>query len=215
MTQPAAPALYRPGGDVAASVSTWIKIWAGLLAVVTIVAVIYLVAITLTLRNINGNLAVAQDAVVSVGGETKTLPRQVDNVNVSLKDIDDDVKPIHSGTQRIRSSLQSIQGKLSNVDRSLVSTSGVLTGVQGGAGDIRNSLVAAQAAGSQGTNRIWRQVGGSPGSEPNSANEILRAGGPVEGGAQTAIGHLQGANAFLVRICNTTATLALVGGVRC
>ncbi len=212
MTQAApTPAAYRPGGDVGAFVSTWIKIWAGLLAVVTIVAVIFLIAITATLRSINGNLATAKDAVVDVGGETKTLPRQVENVNVSLKDIDDDVKPIHAGTQRIRASLQSIQGKLTNVDRSLSSTSGVLTGVQGGAGDIRNTLVAAQVPGSQGTNRIWRQVGGSPGSEPNSANEILRIGGPVEGGAQTAIRHLQGANAFLVRICRTTATLSLGG----
>ncbi len=206
-----APALYRPGGDVGAFVSTWIKIWAGLLAVV----IIFLVAITATLRSINGNLAVAQNAVVDVGGETKTLPRQVDNVNVSLKDIDDDVKPIHAGTQRIRASLQSIQGKLTNVDRSLASTSGTLTGVQGGAGDIRSTLVAAQVAGSQGTNRIWRQVGGSPGSEPNSANEILRIGGPVEGGAETAIDHLQATNVFLARICRTVATLSVLGGPGC
>lgn len=199
--QPAAPALYRPGGDVGAFVSRWIKIWAGLLAVVTLVAVIYLIAITQTLRSINGNLAVAKTAVVDVGGETRTLPRQVDNVNTSLKDIDDDVKPIHAGTQRIRAHLQSIQGKLVNVDRSLVTTSGTLTGVQGGAGDIRATLVAAQSLGSNGTNRIWRQVGGSPGSfgGRDAVNPILDS---IRGDSSTAVRQLVGTNNALARICN-------------
>ncbi len=208
--QPAAPALYRPGGDVGAFVSTWIKIWAGLLGVVTLVAVIYLIAITQTLRNINGNLAIAKTAVVEVGGETKTLPRQVDNVNTSLKDIDDDVKPIQFDTQRIRAHLVSIQGKLVNVDRSLVTTSGTLTGVQGGAADARNTLVAAQSAGSGGTNLIWRQVGGSEGSLP--AGETLNGRlDLISGDADNALGHLRRANFDLLRLCNRL-TSALPGG---
>ncbi len=205
--QPAAPALYRPGGDAGAFVSRWIKIWAGLLAVVTLVAVIYLIAITQTLRNINGNLATAKTAVVDVGGETKTLPRQVDNVNTSLKDIDDDVKPIQAGAQRIRAHLQSIQGKLVNVDRSLVTTSGTLTGVQGGAADIRSTLVSAQTVAGNGTNRIWRQVGGSPGSfgGRDAVNPILDS---IRGDSQTAIRQLQSANAALDRICKALAILS-------
>ena len=190
MTQPSAPALYRPGGDVGAFVSTWIKIWAAVLAVVTLVAVIYLIAITQTLASINGNLATAKNAVVDVGGETKTLPRQVDNINNSLKDIDDDVKPIHANTVRIRDSLRSIQGKLVNVDRSLVSTSSVLTGVLRGAGDARGSLVSAQALGSEGTNLIWRQVA--------QANNTLI---PVERDARNAIEILEDINSSLDVIC--------------
>ena len=194
--QPSAPALYRPGGDVGAFVSTWIKIWAAVLAVVTLVAVIYLIAITQTLASINGHLATAKNAVVDVGGETKTLPRQVENVNNSLKDIDDDVRPIHANTVKIRDSLRSIQGKLVNVDSSLVNTSSVLTGVLRGAGDARGSLVSAQALGSEGTNLIWRQVA--------EANNVLI---PVEGQARTAIRQLQSANGALARICTATGAL--------
>ncbi len=207
MTQPAAPALYRPGGDVGAFVSRWIKIWVVVLAVVTLVAVIFLVAISQTLASINDNLNTARNAVVDVGGETKTLPRQVDNVNNSLKDIDDDVKPIQSGAQKIVASLRGIQGKLTNVDRSLVSTSGTLTGVGGQVPDVRNTLVAAQSAGSEGTNLIWRQVGGSPGSlgGPNAVNPVLDL---IRGDARNAITQLQRANAGLSRICTALAGLA-------
>ncbi|MDQ3569925.1 MAG: hypothetical protein M3396_04730 [Actinomycetota bacterium] len=193
-----APAAYRPGGDLGGFVSKWIKIWAALLAVVTIVVVIYLIAITQTLASINGNLATAQNAVVDVGGETKTLPRQVDSVNGSLAGIDEDVKPIQVNTQKIRGSLASIQGKLSNVNSSLANTSDVLRGVLGGASDARGTLQSAQALNSEGTNLIWRQIA--------EANNVLIT---AEGDARRAIGQLERTNDSLRRICNNPAVAVL------
>ncbi|MDQ3574572.1 MAG: hypothetical protein M3404_06575 [Actinomycetota bacterium] len=192
------PAAYRPGGDLGGFVSKWIKIWAALLAVVTIVVVIYLIAITQTLASINGNLATAQNAVVDVGGETKTLPRQVDSVNGSLAGIDEDVRPVQVNTQKIRGSLASIQGKLANVDRSLVDSSGVLRSVLGGASDARGTLQSAQALNSEGTNLIWRQIA--------EANNVLIT---AEGDARRAVGQLERTNDSLRRICNNPAVAAL------
>ena len=195
------PAAYRTGGELGGFVSKWIKIWVVLLGVVTLVAVIYLIAIVRVLSSINGNLGVAQSAVVAVGGETKTLPRQVDSVNKSLGGIDEDVKPIQTNAQKIVASLQSIQGKLVNVDRSLVDTSGVLRSVLGGASDARGTLEAGQSLGSGGTNLIWRQVGGSPGSlaAPSTVNGQLDV---IRGDAGNAIGQLGRTNASLLRLCN-------------
>ena len=198
MTQPAAPALYRPGGDIGGFVSRWIRIWVVVLAVVTLVAVIFLILISQTLASINGHLETARDAVRDVGGETKTLPRQVGNVNNSLKDIDDDVKPIQSGAQKIVASLRGIQGKLSNVDRSLAGTSGVLTGVGGQVPDVRNTLAAAQATGSQGTNLIWRQIQGA-------TNPTLDA---IRSDSGNAIRQLDSINRGLSQICAATNFLS-------
>lgn len=200
------PAAYRPGGELGGFVSKWIKIWVVLLAVVTLVAVIYLVAIVRVLSSINGNLSVAQDAVVSVGGETKTLPRQVDSVNRSLGGIDEDVKPIQTNAQKIVGSLQSIQGKLVNVDRSLADTSGVLRSVLSGASDARGTLVAGQSLGSGGTNLIWRQVGGSPGSLGGDATVNVQLD-DIRGDTRTALGSLGQTNKSLIGIC-TSATLS-------
>lgn len=209
------PSPYRVGGDLGGFVSRWIKIWVAVIGVVTIVAVIYLVWIVSILADINGNLAVAQNAVVDVGGETKTLPKQVESVNTSLKGIDEDVKPIQTNAQKIIASLQSIQGKLVNVDSSLVNTSGVLKTVLGGASDARGTLVAAQSLNSGGTNLIWRQVGDrdAPGTNgslaaPSTLNGQLDV---IRGDAGNAIGQLQRTNASLVRICTGLALLPSPG----
>jgi len=211
MTAVPTPGAYQPGGDLGGFVSKWIKIWVAFIGVVTIVAVIYLVLIVRTLSNINGNLAVAQNAVVDVGGETKTLPKQVGNVNMSLAGIDEDVKPIQGNTQKIRMSLQSIQAKLTNVDGRLVNIDSTLKGVQGGAGDIQRTLVAAQRVDSEGTNLIFRQVGGRAGSlgEGATVNSQLPR---IQADAANAIRQLQGINNQLDRICAETDVLLLVGG---
>jgi len=205
------PGAYRPGGDLGGFVSKWIKIWVILITVVTLVAVVYLVAIVRTLSSINGNLAVAQNAVVDVGGETKTLPKQVDSVNASLGGIDEDVKPVQGNAQKIIASLASIQGKLVNVDSRLVNIDGTLKSVLGGAGDIQRTLVAAQSVNSEGTNLIFRQVGGRAGSlgEGATVNSQLPR---IKGDADNAIGSLQNANRDLDRICGVSRALALGSG---
>jgi hypothetical protein len=200
------PAAYQAEGELGGFVSKWIKIWVVLLAVVTLVAVVYLIAIVRVLSSINGNLAVAQDAVVSVGGDTKTLPRQVDSVNRSLGGIDEDVKPIQTNAQKIVASLQSIQGKLVNIDRSLVDSSGVLRTVLSGATDTRTTLEQGQALGSGGTNLIWRQVGGSPGSLGGDATVNVQLD-DIRGDTRNAISSLQSTNRSLIGICNS-ATLS-------
>jgi len=72
----------------------WLKVWITLLIVVTLVVVVYLVAITNSLASINGNLGVANNAVTGAGGDTKTLPDQVQGINASLAAIDPALKPI-------------------------------------------------------------------------------------------------------------------------
>ncbi|MDP8975091.1 MAG: hypothetical protein M3N28_01735 [Actinomycetota bacterium] len=205
------PAAYQPGGgDLGGFVSKWIKIWVAFIGVVTIVAVIYLVAIVRTLSSINGNLAVAQNAVVDVGGETKTLPKQVDSVNTSLAGIDEDVKPIQRNTQRIIASLTSIRGKLTNVDSRLVNIDSTLRGVLGGAGDIQRTLVAAQRIDSEGTNLIFRQVGGRAGSLQPASTVNFQLD-RIRDDAANAIGQLQRTNGQLNRICAASTRLPTVG----
>lgn len=200
------PAPYRPGGDLGGFVSKWIKIWVAVLGVVTIVAVIYLVLIVTTLRSINGNLAAAQGAVVEIGGETKTLPKQVDSINGSLAGIDEDVRPIHANTQKIRASLQSIQSKLAGVDSRLVNIDSTLRSVLGGATDIQRTLVGAQSLNSEGTNLIFRQVGGRFGSLAPEATLNGQLDG-IKGDSGNAIAQLQRTNTQLDRICTASSRL--------
>ncbi|HSH58392.1 MAG TPA: hypothetical protein VK988_01895 [Acidimicrobiales bacterium] len=211
MTAVPTPGAYQPGGDLGGFVSKWIKIWVAFIGVVTLVAVIYLVAIVRTLSNINGNLAVAQNAVVDVGGETKTLPRQVGSVNVSLAGIDEDVKPIQANTQKIRASLTSIQGKLVNVDTRLVNIRDDLRSVLGDATGIQRTLVAAQRVDSEGTNLIFRQVGGRAGSLERLATvngQLDRLQGDTGDPINEAINRLRGINNQLDRICDETQAAA-------
>ena len=143
-----ATAMRSQGSSLGSSESAtylkrWITVWVTLLAIVTLVVVVFLVTITNYLASINGSLAVADAAVPDIGGETKTLPSQVDTVNNSLAGIDPNLKPIPGQADSIIASLVSINDKLTNVDRSLVDTSAVLTTVLGQTGTIRGILVDA------------------------------------------------------------------------
>jgi len=121
----------------------WITVWVALLAIVTLVVVVFLVTITNSLASINGSLAVADDAVSGAGGDVVTLPAAVDTVNASLGGIDPNLKPIPGQADAIIGSLRSINDKLTNVDRSLVDTSAVLSTVLGQTGTILGVLVDA------------------------------------------------------------------------
>ena len=121
----------------------WITVWVALLAIVTLVVVVFLVTITNSLASINGSLAVADEAVSGAGGDVVTLPSAVDTVNASLGGIDPNLKPIPGQADAIIGSLRSINDKLTNVDRSLVDTSSVLSTVLGQTGTISGILVDA------------------------------------------------------------------------
>ncbi len=145
------------GEDTSRFLNRWLKVWIALLVVVTLVVVVYLIAITNSLASINGNLGVADRAVTGAGGDTKTLPDQVQGINASLAAIDPALKPIPGQADQIIGALTDIDGKLATTDGSLkdtssslmgtsgqlVDTSGILQRVLGQAGSIRDNLFQA------------------------------------------------------------------------
>ncbi len=129
---------FREGADQSRFVARWLKVWVALLAVVTLVVVVYLIAITNSLASINGNLATADDAVTGAGGDVVTLPDQVESVNASLGGIDPALQPITGQAGAIIANLDSINGKLVDVngslidtDNSLIDTNGTLVTIDG------------------------------------------------------------------------------------
>jgi len=203
----------------------WLKVWIALLVVVTLVVVVYLIAITNSLASINRNLGVADRAVTGAGGDTKTLPDQVQGINASLAAIDPALKPIPGQADEIIGALTSIDGKLGTVDGSLkdtssslqgtssqlVETSNILQRVLGQAGTIRENLIQADQANGPcesagcgmtklGVQNIHQRVA--------IANNVLV---PAEVDARNIIAGLNQVNANLLSICST-GTLALVAG---
>lgn len=143
--------------DTSRFLGRWLKVWIALLVVVTLVVVVYLIAITNSLASINGNLGVADRAVTGAGGDTKTLPDQVQGINASLAAIDPALKPIPGQADEIIKALTDIDGKLATTDGSLkdtssslqgtssqlVGTAGILDRVLGQANNIRDNLFQA------------------------------------------------------------------------
>jgi hypothetical protein len=203
----------------------WLKVWVTLLIVVTLVVVVFLIAITNSLASINGNLGVANNAVTGAGGDTKTLPDQVQGINASLAEIDPDLKPIPGQADQIIGALTSIDGKLATTDGSLKDTSASLTGTSGQlvdtasiltrvmsqANTIKNTLAAADKNNGDcgntsctpdkvGVQNIHQRVA--------IANNILT---PAEADARAILAGLGQVNANLLSICGT-GTLSLIGG---
>ncbi len=133
----------RASEDQARFIARWLKVWVALLTVVTLVVVVFLIFITNSLASINGNLATANDAVTGAGGDVKTLPDQVQNVNASLTGIDPALKPIPGQADQIIAALTSIDSKLRTTDGSLAQIDSTLSTVLGQAGSIRGLLVDA------------------------------------------------------------------------
>jgi hypothetical protein len=138
-----AMAARRSASDQSQFLRKWLAVWVALLAIVTLVVVVFLVTITNSLASINENLAVADEAVTGIGGDTTTLPDEVDEVNASLGGIDPNLKPIPGQADAIIASLTTINDRLTSVDSSLVDTSGILRTVLGEGADIRAILVDA------------------------------------------------------------------------
>lgn len=196
--------------DAGQFLKKWITVWVALLAIVTLVVVVFLVTITNSLASINGSLAVADNAVSGAGGDVKTLPGEVDTVNASLGGIDPNLKPIPGQADAIIGSLRSINDKLTNVDRSLVDTSSVLTTVLGQTGTIKGILVDADdPPDGFGVQNIHQRVAllngvGSTGRfGTNPVNNLTAARGDTE----TIVNLLVDVNKELRGICRNPAVL--------
>ncbi|MDQ4132303.1 MAG: hypothetical protein M3179_03660 [Actinomycetota bacterium] len=199
------------GGEAdsdAAFVSKWIPIWAGLLTVVTLVVVVFLITISNSLAAINGDLAVADEAVTGAGGDVPTLPGEVETVTGHLTNIDEDVKPIQTMTDQIIGSLRSIDGKLANVDASLKDTGPILAnGVLPTANNILGVLRAADDPPDRlGVQNIHQRLAfangvgntGPFGQNPANVQVII-------GQARTEVGILAEVNKHLTSICRSPA----------
>ncbi len=215
--RPSQRAFARADSDQAQFLSRWLKVWVTLLTVVTLVVVVYLIAITNSLASINGNLAVANDAVTGAGGDVLTLPDQVERVNGSLGGIDPALKNIPAQADTIIASLTSINSKLTATDSSLKDTSGVLRVVLGTGADIRGVLVDADdPADRLGVQNIHRRVAfangfgetGWLGSNPGNLSAAKAAAGNILAG-------LVDVNKHLVGICNSTAVRLQRGALPC
>jgi prophage DNA circulation protein len=148
----------RPGGSTLApgapaSLSRWLWTWIIIAILVVIVVIGFLLGIVGALVSIDNNLGVTTDAVTGVGGDVRTLPRQIQDVNESLGNIDTAVKPvagqadqIAAGLTSIRNSLQGIDGSLKSTSGSLADTSGSLVGTAGTVGGISTALVTTAGA---------------------------------------------------------------------
>ena len=198
-------------------IKKWLVVWIVLLAVVTLVVVVFLVTITNSLASINGNLAVADRAVTGAGGDTKTLPDQVERVNGSLGGIDPALKPIPGQADAIIASLVSIDGKLRRTDGSLRDTSGVLKTVLGQVGDVRGVLVDADDPPDKfGVQNIHRRVAvangqGNTGDMATSPNNLTNA----KADTGSVLGNLQDVNKHLTNVCRSPTVQTLNGPQPC
>ena len=213
------------GADDSRFLDRWLKVWIALLVVVTLVVVVYLIAITNSLASINGNLGVANRAVTGAGGDTKTLPDQVQGINASLAAIDPALKPIPGQADQIISALTDIDNKLATTDGSLkdtssslqgtsgqlVDTASILSRVLGQAGTIRDNLFQADqpngpceatacASNKLGVQNIHQRVA--------IANNVLT---PAEADARNILAGLAQVNANLLAICSTGTVGVLPG----
>ncbi len=234
--QTAPPTTQQPrtssgSDDESRFLSRWLKVWVALLAVVTLVVVVYLIAITNSLAAINGNLATADSAVTGAGGDTASLPDQVQGINGSLAAIDPALKPIPGQADQIIGLLSSIDSSLADTDSSLINTSsslqntsgqlvdtsGVLQTVLGQAGAIRDDLFQAdQPNGPCGTDSCGENQLGVQNIHQRVAiaNNVLI---PAEGDTTDIVNGLNNVNASLTSICNNpiVGVVGALGGGNC
>lgn len=197
--------------DTSMFLARWLRVWVILLTVVVLVVVGYLIVITNTLADINGNLATADASVTGAGGNVVDLPSQVDRINGSLTAIDEALKPIPGQANDIIGALTSIRDSLADTDGSLKNTSGVLQTVLGRVNSISGVLIEANlpdgncgggvpcAPNMLGVQNIHQRV--------DNANRILQA---AEADASNILGDLVSVNTHLLSICNSPGA-ALVG----
>ncbi len=206
---PSQRAFRRAETDQAQFLKRWLAVWVALLTVVVLVVVVFLLKITDSLDSINTNLATADPALTTAGGNVADLPTQVQNINESLVGIDPALKPVPQQTQDILVALQSINSKLITTDASLKDTGGNLKGILGTANDIRGLLVDADNPPDRlGVQNIHQRVAflngvgntGPFGSNPNNLSA-------AEADARSIIAGLQDTNKHLSGICSSQAVM--------
>jgi hypothetical protein len=214
----------RQGDDQATFLSRWLRVWVILLTVVVLVVVVYLIIITNTLASINGNLATADRAVTGAGGNTETLPAQVDRINGALAAIDPALKPIPGQADQIIANLTSINNTLTTVDGSLKDTSSVLVTVLGQVNSVRDLLIDADDPPDRlGVQNIHRRVGAINGRSSPAQGVAAGGGGcgefcqaetlhSAEADAANILAGLVSINGHLNSICNSTVATAVTGG---
>jgi cell division protein FtsL len=214
----------RPSNDQTTFLSRWLKVWVILLTVVTLVVVVYLVFITNSLANINGNLATADRAVGGAGGNVTSLPNQVDRINSALTGIDEALKPIPGQATEIVTVLTSVNDKLGSVDASLKDTSAVLSTVLGTVTNVSNTLIDADnPADRLGVQNIHHRVAGLNGRN-SAAQGTATAGGTAgpfatggnlsaaETDARAIVGSLDSINTHLTGVCTSVIGGVVTGG---
>lgn len=228
------PADYRTtprrvsGDDRATFLSRWLKVWVLLLTVVTLVVVVYLILITNSLANINGNLRTADRAVFGAGGNVVTLPNQVERINGALSEIDPALKPIPGQANEIIANLTSINDKLTATDSSLKDTSSILVTVLGQVNNVSGLLIDADDPPDRlGVQNIHERVARLNGINSRSVPTAVRGGGPGIFGstpgnlnaakvdADNILAGLVSVNAHLTSACKSTVVQVASGGVSC
>ncbi len=202
----------------------WLRLWVILLTVVVLVVVGYLVMITNTLASINGNLGTADRAVSGAGGNTQTLPAQVDRINAALAGIDPALKPIPGQADPIIGALTSVDERLTATDSSLKDTSSVLGNVLGNVTSIRDILIDADnPADRLGVQNIHQRVAAVNG-RTSPAQGVAAEGGncasfcttenldTAEADAGNILAGLVSVNGHLNSICNSSVASVVTGG---
>lgn len=213
---PSSRMAHRAETDQAQFLKRWLAVWVALLTVVVAVVVVFLIFITSSLSNIDGNLVTANSDVGLAGGNVRNLPNQVEKINGSLSTIDPALKPVPSQVDAIIGALSSIDGKLKTTDASLRNTSGTLAGsVLGGLKTISGLLIDADdPPDGKGVQNIHQRVAflngvGSTGRFGTNPDSLTAA----ELDAQNILAGLVDTNKALVGIC-TSGAVSAVGGAK-
>lgn len=221
-------AAANPKNSERAFLSKWLKVWVGLLSVVTLVVVVYLTLITNSLADINANLGTVSREVGSAGANTVELPDQIDNINGSLTDIDAALKPITGQADAIVGALTSINASLTDTDGSLQNTASVLQTIMGNAESISTTLIDADEPGDNlGVQDIHQRIarvngrnsprvatasaGGTPGSFGATPGNLADA----QLDTRVIVGRIDAINSSLTGVCRATIlgiTGILAGG---
>jgi hypothetical protein len=113
-----------PPAPLRLSFKGWLGIWVATGFIVLLTLIGFLLGIVGDLESINRSMAEAASSVGGAGGNVKPLPRHIEDVNMTLTQIDEALRPVPISADDIGGSLGAIKGNLEKVDGSLVATGG-------------------------------------------------------------------------------------------